>query len=154
VLGGLLAVSVFVGLAGCASPPPETEATEEADGGGGAVEGFLPCMVSGTGGFDDKSFNQLGLEGLEQASGELGVENIAVESNTTSDFAPNIQSVLDQNCTLVVTVGFDLAAAAAEAAEANPAAEMVEVPGAGHMVFRDQPAAGLAAVRQALTALR
>jgi N-formylmaleamate deformylase len=46
------------------------------------------------------------------------------------------------------------AAGVAEAAEANPAAEMVEVPGAGHMVFWDQPAAGLAAVRQALTALR
>ncbi|HWI29878.1 MAG TPA: BMP family ABC transporter substrate-binding protein [Microbacterium sp.] len=125
VLGGLLAASVFVALAGCAAPPPETDATEEP--GGGAVEGFLPCMVSGTGGFDDKSFNQLGLEGLEQASEDLGVENIAVESNTTSDFAPNIQSVLDQNCTLVVTVGFDLAAAAAEAAQANPEVQFVSV---------------------------
>jgi N-formylmaleamate deformylase len=45
------------------------------------------------------------------------------------------------------------AAGAAEAAEANPKAQMIEVPGAGHMVFWDQPAAGLAAVRQALAGL-
>lgn len=45
------------------------------------------------------------------------------------------------------------AAGAAEAAAANPEAEMVEVPGAGHMVFWDEPAAGLAAVRQALGGL-
>ena len=29
--------------------------------------------------------------------------------DSTSDFAPNIQSLLDQNCTLIITVGFDLA---------------------------------------------
>lgn len=42
---------------------------------------------------------------------------------------------------------------AAQAAATNPAAEVVEVPGAGHMVFWDQPAAGLAAARQALVTL-
>ena len=125
VLGSLVAASMFIALAGCASAPEETEPT--GDAGGDVVEGFLPCMVSGTGGFDDKSFNQLGLAGLEQAAEELGVEPIAVESNTTSDFAPNIQSVLDQNCTMVITVGFDLAAAAAEAAEANPDVQFVSV---------------------------
>ena len=124
--GVVAAAGLLVALAGCGSAPEATP-TESADAGSGAVEGFLPCMVSGTGGYDDKSFNQLGLAGLEQAAEELGVESIAVESNTTSDFAPNIQSVLDQNCTLVVTVGFDLAAAAAEAAEANPDVQFVSV---------------------------
>jgi basic membrane protein A len=124
-VGVVAAAGLLVALAGCGSAPEPTPTESEA--AGGAVEGFLPCMVSGTGGFDDKSFNQLGLEGLEQASAELGVENIAVESNTTSDFAPNIQSVLDQNCTLVVTVGFDLAAAASEAAGANPDVQFISV---------------------------
>lgn len=127
VLGGLVAASLFVALAGCASAPEETEETGEAGGGSDIVEGFLPCMVSGTGGFDDKSFNQLGKQGLDEVTAELGVDSIAVESNTTSDFAPNIQSVLDQNCTLVITVGFDLAAAAAEAAEANPDVQFVSI---------------------------
>ncbi len=39
---------------------------------------------------------------------------------------------------------------AREAAESNPKAGVVEVPGAGHMVFWDQPEAGLAAARDAL----
>jgi basic membrane protein A and related proteins len=124
--GVVAAAGLLVALAGCGSAPEATP-TESADAGSGAVEGFLPCMVSGTGGYDDKSFNQLGLAGLEQAAEELGVESIAVESNTTSDFAPNIQSVLDQNCTLVVTVGFDLAAAASEAAGANPDVQFISV---------------------------
>jgi basic membrane protein A len=125
VLGSLVAAGMLIALAGCASAPEETE--ETADAGSEVVEGFLPCMVSGTGGYDDKSFNQLGKQGLDQVSEDLGIESIAVESNTTSDFAPNIQSVLDQNCTMVITVGFDLAAAAAEAAEANPDVQFVSI---------------------------
>jgi N-formylmaleamate deformylase len=44
-------------------------------------------------------------------------------------------------------------AGAAEAAEANPAARLLEVPGAGHMVFWDEPAPALAALRDVLTDL-
>ena len=40
---------------------------------------------------------------------------------------------------------------AAEAAKANPAARLVKVPDAGHMVFWDNPSAALAAVRSDLT---
>jgi len=120
-----LAASMFVALAGCASAPEETE--ETADAGSDVVEGFKPCMVSDQGGFDDKSFNQLGYEGLERAAGELGVEFVAVQSDSESDFAPNIQSLVDQNCTLIVTVGFALAAAAGEAAVANPDIEFVSI---------------------------
>jgi basic membrane protein A and related proteins len=127
LFGAVVAAGLVIALSGCGTAPEATPTADETEAGGAAVEGFLPCMVSGTGGFDDKSFNQLGLMGLEEASEELGVENIAVESNSTSDFAPNIQSVLDQNCTLVVTVGFDLAAAAAEAAEANPDVQFISV---------------------------
>jgi N-formylmaleamate deformylase len=42
---------------------------------------------------------------------------------------------------------------AREAAAANPKATLVEVPGTGHMVFWDDPAAGLAAARDALAAV-
>ncbi|WP_409490973.1 isochorismatase family protein [Amycolatopsis sp. cmx-11-12] len=45
------------------------------------------------------------------------------------------------------------AAGAAEAAERNPAAEFVEIPEAGHMVFWDQPDAALAALREVLRKL-
>lgn len=126
LLAGLVAVTTAVALAGCAAPPEETTETEAA---GMAVEGFLPCVVSGAspGGFEDKSFNQLAYEGLERAAGDLGVDFIGVRSTTSADFAPNIQSLLDQNCSLIITVGFDLASAAAEAAAANPEVQFVSV---------------------------
>ena len=125
VLGGLVAVSLFVALAGCASAPEESQSTGEASGG--AVDGFKPCMVSDAGGFDDKSFNQLGYEGLQKAAKELGVEPISVESSSESDYAPNITSLVDQNCTMIITVGFALASAASEAAKANPDIEFVSI---------------------------
>ena len=124
VLGSLVAASLFVALAGCASAPEETEATDDA---GSAVDGFKPCMVSDAGGFDDKSFNQLGFEGLTRASDELGVEPVTVQSDSESDYAPNLTSLVDQGCTLIVTVGFALASAAGESAAANPDINYVSI---------------------------
>ena len=101
-------------LAGCAAAP------EEGPGDTGAASDFVPCMVSDAGGFDDKSFNQLGFEGINQAADELGVTAITVESNAETDYAPNIQQLVDEGCGLIVTVGFALSAATVEAALANP----------------------------------
>ena len=64
------------------------------------------------------------MHGLEAASEELGVEYVAVQSDSEADFAPNITSLVDQNCTLIITVGFALASAAGEAAIANPDIEV------------------------------
>jgi basic membrane protein A len=77
-------------------------------------------MVSDSGGFDDKSFNQLGYEGLESAANDLGVEFLTVESASDADYAPNIESLVAEGCDLIVTVGFNLSAATVEFALANP----------------------------------
>ncbi len=105
-------------LAGCAAPPEEAE--EPTGEPGGEASDFVPCMVSDAGGFDDNSFNELGLTGLERAAEELGVEPITVESADESAYAPNITNLVDQGCNLIVTVGFLLAEATIEAANANP----------------------------------
>ena len=101
-------------LAGCAAPPED---------GGDPTDGasdFLPCMVSDAGGFDDKSFNQLGKAGLDEAAAELGVEANAVESADESDYAPNIENLVAEGCNLIVTVGFLLSEATLAGAAANP----------------------------------
>ena len=101
-------------LAGCAAAPEET-------GDGASGSDFLPCMISDAGGFDDKSFNQSGYEGLVQAADELGVETKTVESDeNTADYAPGISSLVDQGCNVIVTVGFALSQATVDAATANP----------------------------------
>ncbi|HZA04170.1 MAG TPA: BMP family ABC transporter substrate-binding protein [Propionibacteriaceae bacterium] len=111
-------------LAGCAEPPGtggETTAQPTATGsptGGG--EAFKACMVSDSGGFDDKSFNQTSYKGLTDAKAELGIETGEVESTTTADFAKNIQSMVDANCNIVVTVGFLLSDDTLAAAKKNP----------------------------------
>lgn len=111
---GLAALGVTALLAGCASAPEESGSTADAGGD------FLPCMVSDSGGFDDKSFNQLGFEGLNEAADTFGVKPITVTSDSETDYEPNISSLVDQGCNLIITVGFALADATKAAAEANP----------------------------------
>ena len=65
VASGLVALLTGATLAACGDAP------EEENGGSGsqaAASDFLPCIVSDAGGFDDKSFNQLGFEGAKQAA--------------------------------------------------------------------------------------
>ncbi len=81
---------------------------------------YKACMVSDSGGFDDKSFNQAGKEGLDRAESELGVETVAVESSANTDFGPNIDALLSQGCNMVIGVGFLLEDPIQAAAEANP----------------------------------
>ena len=112
-LGSLALVGVVSLLAGCAAAPKAGNTTA-------ATTKFLPCMVSDAGGFDDKSFNQLGLEGLQSAAKSIGASYKKAESNADTDYAPNIDSLIAANCNLIITVGFNLAAASLAAAKANP----------------------------------
>jgi basic membrane protein A and related proteins len=70
---------------------------------------FKACMVSDSGGFDDKSFNQTSHDGLEAAVETHGVQTAEVESNDPSQFGDNIQSMVDEGCNEITTVGFLLA---------------------------------------------
>ena len=77
-------------------------------------------MVSDAGGFDDKSFNQLGKEGLDEASDALGVTPIAIESADEAAYVPNVENLVAEGCNLIVTVGFLLSEATLAGAAANP----------------------------------
>lgn len=108
-------------LAGCSQAPSESA------GAAASASDFLPCIVSDEGGFNDKSFNQLGLQGVVDAAEALGSEYIKVQSDSESDYAPNIDSLVGQGCTVVVAVGYLLASATAAAAVANPDVTFVMV---------------------------
>lgn len=98
------------------------EAPEESGNGGGGGEGtdYLGCIVSDAGGWDDKSFNQSAAEGLEMAVEELGIEEARAESQSDSDFSPNVDSMVGQGCDMTMGVGFLLEDSIQQAAEANP----------------------------------
>lgn len=134
-------------LAGCAAAPE----TEEPGTDEPVASDFLPCMVSDSGGFDDKSFNQLGKEGLDKAAAALGVTGNAVESHAETDYPSNINGLVDQGCDIIVTVGFLLAAATETAAQANPDVNFaiiddssIDLPNVKPIVFDTAQAAFLA----------
>jgi basic membrane protein A len=88
--------------------------------GGGAAASFKVAQVTDLGGIDDKSFNATAYAGIERAVAELGVEGKYLESQQQSDYAKNIQQLIDEDTNLIVTVGFLLGVDTAVAAKANP----------------------------------
>ena len=115
---GLAAVSALA-LSACGQAP---DAPSSTDGEGGSTDAgdFIACMVSDEGGFDDKSFNQLAHDGLVQAETELGVSTLEAESTSPDDFTPNLQTMVDSGCNVIIPVGFMLADATQAVADANP----------------------------------
>ncbi|MGI8768435.1 MAG: BMP family lipoprotein [Propionibacteriaceae bacterium] len=77
-------------------------------------------MVSASGGFDDKSFNQTSYKGLTDAVTKLGIKQNQVESKTNADYAKNIDAMIKSKCNVIVTVGFLLGDATKAAATAHP----------------------------------
>ena len=118
VVGLLGALALLA--AGCGQAPPEN-----AQGGAGgdsqqAGKDFRACMVTDSGGVDDRSFNQTSWEGIQQAAKDFGIKSAVLESSSNADFVPNISQFVQQDCNLIVTVGFLLADATEQAAKANP----------------------------------
>ena len=80
---------------------------------------FKACMVSDSGGFDDKSFNQTSHDGLTNAAANLGVQTGEVESQSDSEYADNIKALVNEGCNSITTVGFLLGDATLAAAKKN-----------------------------------
>jgi basic membrane protein A and related proteins len=81
---------------------------------------FKACMVSDSGGFDDKSFNQTSHDGLVNAAADLGVSTAEVESSSDAEYADNIAEMVKAGCNSITTVGFLLGDATEAAAKKNP----------------------------------
>ncbi|MFF2269444.1 BMP family protein [Cellulosimicrobium cellulans] len=115
-----LAAVAALALAACGAAPEDDETTGGGDNTAGGNSDFSACMVSDAGGFDDQSFNQSGYEGLVKAKDELGITTHEVESQADTDYAPNIDSLVQQGCNLIIGVGFLLEDPIQAAAVANP----------------------------------
>ena len=112
-----VAATAALALAACSAAPSESPSASDT---APAAPAYKACMVSDSGGFDDKSFNQSGYEGLVKAQDELGIEIATAESTDEADYAPNIDAMIAAECDLIITVGFLLADATQAAAIANP----------------------------------
>jgi basic membrane protein A len=78
-------------------------------------------MVTDVGGVNDQSFNQFSWAGLQALAEEDPSFEVAyLESKTDADYQTNINTFIDEDYDLIITVGFMLADATKEAAEDNP----------------------------------
>ena len=121
--GAVLAVASLV-TAACASAGNSSSSSSNttSPATGSAAGKFLGCMVTDTGGIDDKSFNASSWQGMQQAQA-ANPSKITVkylQSTTSADYASNISAFLGQKCGIIVTVGFLMAGATQTAAKSNP----------------------------------
>ncbi len=85
----LLAVSVLlvaVGASSCGGKKKKSTSPGKA--------AVLAALVSDIGKFNDRSFNQSQLEGLNKAKSDLGVNTLPLQSNQASDYIPNLTSAV------------------------------------------------------------
>lgn len=122
LLALLMTVAMVCSLAACGGseePAADAPATEES-GEAASGETFKVGLVTDVGGVEDQSFNQSAWEGLNRAKEDFGVEINYLSSSTDADYAPNIETFVDEDYDLIISVGFLLADATRAAAEANP----------------------------------
>jgi basic membrane protein A len=128
-----LAVSATVVLAACgsshssaSSPSGSGAASASAPAGSGSAAAgsgskTLGCMVTDTGGIDDRSFNAsswAGMQGAASSNSNISVKYL--QSTTQADYVPNINTFISQKCNVIVTVGFLMGDDTQTAAKANP----------------------------------
>ena len=108
---------------GARSPPPSTA----------AASSFKASLVADTGGIDDKSFNTSAYAGLQQAqaAGKATIPQ-PLGSKTEADYKTNINNLLGQKCSVILTVGGLMGAATGAAAKANPKQNFIEVDNPGN----------------------
>jgi basic membrane protein A len=122
-----LAVSASVVIAACGSstssaPSGSGSSSPAAGSGSGAAAAgkTLGCMVTDTGGIDDRSFNAsawAGMQAAAKASSNVTVKYL--QSTTQADYVPNINTFISQKCNVIVTVGFLMGDATQAAAKAH-----------------------------------
>jgi basic membrane protein A and related proteins len=120
-----LAVATTLVIAGCGSSHSSAAASSttsaSATGSAATTAKALGCMVTDTGGIDDRSFNASSWQGMQAAA--TADPNLTVkylQSSTQSDYIPNINTFLGEKCNIIVTVGFLMGPATEAAAKAHP----------------------------------
>ena len=84
-------------------------------------------MVTDVGTLDDKSFNEASWKGAQDGAAAVGGTATNIVTKTPADYAPNIQTFVDQKYDIIVTVGFAIGDATLKAATANPSIKFIGV---------------------------
>jgi len=104
--------------AGCGGSKKKTTSTSTTGGGGGKK--ITVALVSDVGHFNDKSFNESQLDGLNKSKADLGITAIPLQSNSASDYLPNMTQAIRRKADLIISAGFLLAPTTATVAKKYP----------------------------------
>lgn len=118
---GMRVASVFVAGGLVLGATACGEAPEDENGAGDGGKKYSACMVTDTGGIDDKSFNTSAWKGLQAAKAENDNIDIKyVASKAEADYEPNLTQYVNQDCDFILAVGGLMANATSKIAKANP----------------------------------
>ena len=102
----IAAVIAVTGLAGAGSAAPKQQP-------------LLAALVSDIGRFNDKSFNQSQLQGLNRAKDVLGVDALPLQSNSQADYIPNLTTAVVRGANAIICAGFLMATECAAVANSD-----------------------------------
>jgi basic membrane protein A and related proteins len=106
--------------AGASASPAASGSTAPSGSPAPSYEALKVGVVTDVGQLEDKSFNQSSNDGAKAAAATIGGEHDVIVTKQISDYAANIQSFVDQDYDVIVTVGFLIGTDTAKAAKANP----------------------------------
>ena len=103
----LVGAALVVGASACGGGSSKSSSSTQTSTG--SSSSMLVALVSDIGKFNDRSFNQSQLEGLNRAKSELGIQTLPLQSNATSDYVPNFTQAVRRKAGLSIAAGFLLA---------------------------------------------
>ena len=148
-----LAVSATLVVAACgssssspssgSSAPSSTTTTPASSGSSPASTSakFVGCMVADDGTIDDRSFNQSAWDGMQAAAAadpSISVKYLPSPQGTEAEYVANVNTFIGEKCGIIVTVGYTMAEATANAAKANPSDNFAIVDNPGAPIISNQ----------------
>ena len=121
-MAALGALALLAAACGSSNSGPSGSSSSGGSSPSAAAAAFKGCMVTDTGGIDDRSFNASAWQAMQEVQsanpGKVSVKYL--QSTSQSDYVPNINAFIGQKCGIIVTNGFLMGSATQTAAKAHP----------------------------------
>ncbi|GAA2641071.1 BMP family lipoprotein [Paractinoplanes durhamensis] len=124
ILAVLAAGGLALTAAACGDAPAETPSGSSTS----AAAAYKACMVTDTGGIDDKSFNASAWAGLQAAKTQASnVDPKYVASTAEADYEPNLRGFVTQKCNFILSVGGLMGTATQKVSDAEKSSQFAIV---------------------------
>ncbi len=117
IVAVLAAGGLTLAAAACGDAPDENSGS---GGTNNTAPKYTACMVTDTGGIDDRSFNASAWAGLQAAKSEqANIDHKYVASAAEADYEPNLTQYANQKCNFILAVGGLMGNATSKVAKAQ-----------------------------------